>query len=83
MRVWVAWVACLLKVRIVRGENHSRVNLTVAVLHTATLVSDCVRRGLVLRCQCVDDETFTLTVNDAVDGTGRSDLGAGSFAHAN
>ena len=79
----MAWVACLLEVGIVGREDHGRVNLTVAVLHTATLVSDCVRRGLVLRGDRVDDETLTLAVDDAVDGTGRSDFGAGLLAHAN
>lgn len=73
----------LFEVGIVAAQNHSRVNLTVAVLHTATLVADCVRRGLVVRSDRVHGESLTLTVDNPVDGSGGGDFGVASFAHAN
>ena len=69
---------------LVAAQNHGRVNLTVAVLHTSTLVADRVRRGLVVRSDRGHNESLTLTVDNTVDDLGRSDggLGLASVAHA-
>lgn len=73
---WRGWL-------LVAAQDHSRVNLTVAVLHTATLVADCVRRGLVVRSDRVHGESLTLAVDHTVDDFGGRDFDAASFAHAN
>ena len=70
---------------LVAAQNHGGINLTVRVLHTATLVADRVRRGTVFRGDRSHGEPLTLTVDNPVDNLSRSDVGrsAASFAHAN